>query len=212
MGNKMRLIIRITAGMFLLLQVNGFAQGQLDAQRPASKPASRTSDVGGRKLNVQRLTSNIQPPASNENKAQYQKVPEIKGYTYNIKRLLEKVEENLKKVDKEIKEKEILKRNQEREAKVRKHFKKGNALYKEGKLKQAKKEWLKALEIARNPEMRDYIREAAKRAKQEELARKKEEKKSGLERTQAIKKQVDSYYRKALSYYRHKSCDLTVYI
>jgi tetratricopeptide (TPR) repeat protein len=51
----------------------------------------------------------------------------------------------------------------------------GNQLYQEGKLKEAKEEWQKALEISQDPEMRDYIKESEKRAREEELTRKKEE-------------------------------------
>jgi tetratricopeptide (TPR) repeat protein len=152
-----------------------------------------------------------QQPTSNEEKVRYQTRPEIKGYTYNLKRLLEKIEENIKKVDEEIEKVEIRRRNEEREAKVREHFERGNTLYREGKLKEAKGEWLRALEITKDPEMKEYIRKAEKRAKEEELARKKEEKErqrrlaaERKEKERRLNKQAESKYKEALSLYRDK--------
>ena len=53
---------------------------------------------------------------------QLQEKPKIRGYTYNLKRLLEKTQENIKKtdkeVDKEMKRAEIKKRNEARETKA----------------------------------------------------------------------------------------------
>lgn len=89
-----------------------------------------------------------------------------RGYTYNLKQLIEQAEENIEKVDKQLEKREIRKRNEEREAKVREHFEKGNSLYKEGKLKEARQEWQKALEISKTPELEGYIRESVRRAKE----------------------------------------------
>ena len=105
------------------------------------------------------------------------KAPEMKGYTYNLKQLLEKTEQNLKEVDKKLKEEEVEKQNEERDAVIRKHFEEGNQLYQEGKFKEAKQQWQKALEISKDPEMKGYIKKAESKAKEEELARKKEEQK-----------------------------------
>ncbi len=143
---------------------------------------------------------------------QYRTTPEIKGYTYNIKQLLEEIEQNLQKVDDEIKEAEIRKRNEEREAKVIEYFERGNAFYKEGKLKEAKKEWQRALEISKDPEMKDYIREAEKRAREEELARKKEEKErqrrleaEQKEKERRLNEQAKVFYEEAISLYKSKN-------
>ena len=108
-------------------------------------------------------------------KAQYQKTPATKGYRYNLKRVLGDIEENFKKADEKIEQAGIKKRNEEREAKIIEHFERGNTFYKEGKLKEAKKEWQKALVVSKDPEMKDYIRKSVKRANAEEAARKKEE-------------------------------------
>ncbi len=123
-------------------------------------------------------------------KLQFQEKPKIKGYTYNLKRLLEQTEENIQKVKEEIEQAEIGKRNEEREAKAIEHFERGNALYKEGGLKEAKEEWQKALDVSKDPEMKEYINEAEKRAREEELARKKEaaEKQKRLEAEQKEKR------------------------
>ncbi len=145
-------------------------------------------------------------------KAQYRTTPEIKGYTYNIKRLLEQIEENLQRVDEEIKEAEIRKRNEEREAKVIEYFERGNAFYKEGKLKEAKKEWQRALKISKDPEMKDYIKKAEKRAREEELARKKEEKErqrrleaEQREKERRLNEQAKVFYEEAVSLYKSKN-------
>jgi len=97
-----------------------------------------------------------------------------KGYTYSLKQLIEEAKKNIKKIDEELEKREIEKRNREREAKAREYFEKGKSLYKVGKLKEAKQAWQKTLEITKNPEMKDYIKKSEKKAKREELARKKE--------------------------------------
>ena len=106
-----------------------------------------------------------------------QDIKAAKGYTYNLKQLMEQAEKNIKKVDENLKEKEIEKRNQQRESEAIGYFEKGNVFYKEGKLKDAKKEWQKALEITKDPQMKNYLRDNEKKARKEELARKKDQKK-----------------------------------
>jgi len=77
---------------------------------------------------------------SNETeKSQSQHTPEMRGYSYNLKQLLEKTERNLKEVDKKLKEEEIKRLNEEKEIQIRVHFEKGNQFYREGKFKRAKK-------------------------------------------------------------------------
>lgn len=98
-----------------------------------------------------------------------------KGYTYNLKQLIEQVKKNIKKADDELKKREIGKRNQQRENEAREYFEKGNALYEEGKLKEAKQAWYNALKITKEPGMKGYIKKTAKRALEETRARKKEE-------------------------------------
>ncbi|MFA6282133.1 MAG: hypothetical protein WCY05_06515, partial [Candidatus Omnitrophota bacterium] len=128
-----------------------------------------------------------------EDKSTYQQTPKIKGYTQNLKRLIEQAEENLKKVNKEIKDEEVRQRNQERETKVREHFEKGNQLYEEGKLKEAKVEWEKAIEISKDPDMIEYIKEAGRKVTQEELilAQQEKEQKQKLELEQKEKARLE---------------------
>ncbi len=108
-------------------------------------------------------------------KTQLRIKPEIKGYTYNLKRLLEQAQASINKVKEDIKRSEIEQRNEQREARVIEYFEIGNQLYAAGKLKEAEEEWRKAIEISQNSEMKDYIREAEKRAREDELAKKKSE-------------------------------------
>lgn len=99
----------------------------------------------------------------------------VPSYNLSLKKLIEEAEKNIKKIDGDIKEREILKRNQEREDSAREHFEKGNRLYAEGKAEEAREEWQKSLDITKDPEMREYVRKSEERAWEEERARKKEE-------------------------------------
>lgn len=101
---------------------------------------------------------------------------EIKGYSLNLKELLRHAENNVKKVDKELEGKKLDERNRRKELLIRELVENGNAFYKEGRLKKAEEEWGKALEISKDPDMKDYVRDSIKRAKAEELQRKKDEK------------------------------------
>ena len=92
----------------------------------------------------------------------------IPSYRMRLRDILKEAEEGIKKVDKELGEQEILARNKEREAKVAEVFENGNRLYKEGKFKEAKEEWSKALDISKEPQMRGYIEKAARKAKEED--------------------------------------------
>ena len=99
----------------------------------------------------------------------------IPSYRMRLKNILKEAEENIKKVNKELSEQEIMARNQEREAKVAQAFESGNQLYKEGKLKEAKEEWNRALSISKDPEMRGYVEEVARKASEEDRRVKEED-------------------------------------
>ena len=101
---------------------------------------------------------------------------EVPSYGYSLKRIIKEAKKNLKKVDGKLKEQEILKEKQEKEELTRQHFDKGNLLYKEGKYEEAKKEWQKALEITKDPEMRSYINQSKRRAREERIAERKAQK------------------------------------
>ena len=112
----------------------------------------------------------------------------IPSYNTHLKEILKAAEENIKKVDKEIAQGEVKARNEEREAKVREAFEKGNELYKAGNSKEAKEAWQRAVSISKDPEMKGYIEETSRRASgedrkiKEEDARKQEEVRKEQER------------------------------
>lgn len=177
---KCKELFAVIIVVFFLIKGTLFAQEQ-EVQKMKNDPvaAQEKEEIKVESAPTQKEEIKNEPQASQEEKTveklQFQEKPAIKGYTYNLKRLLEQAQENVKKIDEEIKQAEIKKCNEEREAKVIEHFEKGNQLYQEGKLKEAKEEWQKALEVSQDPEMREYIKESEKRAREEELARKKEE-------------------------------------
>ncbi len=115
----------------------------------------------------------------------------IPSYRMRLKEILKKAEENIKKVDRDIKEAEIYKRNQGREQRSAEAFERGNQLYKNGKPEEAREEWNNALSISKDPEMRGYIEEAERRAGEkdrkikEEDARKREDVRIERERQEA---------------------------
>ena len=88
----------------------------------------------------------------------------VRAYSLNLKQLIEESKRNIRKVDKELRERDIRNRNKEREKRARKHFEAGNAFYKEGKLKEAKAEWMKVLEITNNPQMKSYIKKSLEKS------------------------------------------------
>ena len=92
----------------------------------------------------------------------------IPSYRMRLKDILKEAEENIKKVDQEIEQQKVGERNKEREARVKEAFERGNALYKEGKSKEARAEWKKALDISKDPEMRGYLEAADKKSREED--------------------------------------------
>lgn len=89
------------------------------------------------------------------------------GYTLSLKELIRQSQENIEKVDAEIENQKIAKENEEREALARAYFEKGNTLYKQGKLKEARDQWQKALDLTNHPEMKDYIRQSDREAREQ---------------------------------------------
>lgn len=101
--------------------------------------------------------------------------PPDRGYTYNLKELIDKAKENIRKVDKELEQRAVEERNMQIEAKAQEHFEKGNILYGQGKLREAKQEWQKALETTKNPELEEYIKSSEKKAREKKLSHQEEE-------------------------------------
>jgi len=142
-------LVFVIAGLFFLINGVLFAQ---------ETPEQKQVEVTQEKEEVKAQPVLIQEEKGAE-RPQFQEKPKIRGYTYNLERLIKEAQENIKKV----------------EAKVTEHFEKGNQLSQEGRLKEARQEWQRALEISQDPEMKNYIREREKRAREEELTRQKEE-------------------------------------
>ena len=112
------------------------------------------------------------------------------GYTLSLKQLIKEAEENIKKVDTEIKRQEVEKQNQQRETKARKHFEKGNSLYKLGKLKEAREEWQKAISFTDHPDMKRHVRESDKKARKQQKTFKKQKRKTTNYRPETKGKKV----------------------
>lgn len=121
-------------------------------------------------------------------------------YSMNLKRLLEEAKRNITKVDEEILRRKLVERNRGREAEINEHFDRGNRLYEEGRLEEAKVEWQKTLEISKHPEMKEYIRRAEwfaqeqerklQEARQEEELEKKLAERARQERLQKTEKML----------------------
>ena len=126
-------------------------------------------------------------PESNEQRKYAQRVyfqhkPVIKGYTCNMKQLIEQTKKNLEKVNQKLEERECDRRdNEDREQEIREHIGIGNILYEGGRLKEAREEWEMALGLAEDPETKAYIKRnmrgtlVGKRTSREEYYRDKQE-------------------------------------
>ncbi len=92
-------------------------------------------------------------------------------YPSGLQTVIEQVEKNVEIVDQELDKQGIEERNRQREAEAKNYFEKGKVLYKEGKLKEAKQAWQKALEISEDlelPELKSCIADSAEEIKEQE--------------------------------------------
>jgi len=129
------------------------------------------------------------------------------SYLYDLKRLIAKSRENIKRVNEKIKEQAVLKRNQKREERAREYYEKGVALTDEGKLNEAREYFEKAIRITEHPEMSGYIRESQVRLKkQEEALRRQENQRTGQikEDESSRKREVEEAYKEAVALYKQK--------
>ncbi len=124
----------------------------------------------------------------------------IPSYSYNLKELIKEAEKNLKKVDEEIRKRDVLKENREKEKIAIEHFEKGNRLYQEGNLDEAKKEWKNVMEISKDPDMKDYIFKAERRAKEEKILKERKKK----EEQYLLQRKISKLYKEGVSLYRYK--------
>jgi hypothetical protein len=83
---------------------------------------------------------------------------------------------HLKELRKDLKQIGIAKNKEDKDAIAIRYFEIGNALYNEGKFKEAWKEWKKAFKNAKNPQIKYQIKETFRKAKKEDADRKKKEK------------------------------------
>ncbi len=103
------------------------------------------------------------------------------GYTLSLKELIKQAQGNIDRVDLEIENQKITKENEKRETVARLYFEKGNALYKQGKLKEAREQWQEALDLTSHPNMKKYIRQSDSKAGEQMKTRRIEKTDSGSE-------------------------------
>lgn len=97
------------------------------------------------------------------------------SYIYDLKSLIDKSKNNIKRVNEKIKEQAIYKRNQQREEKAREYYDRAMELFDQGKTDEAREYFEKSIRITENAEMKDYIRLSEKRFKSQAKAMRKEE-------------------------------------
>ncbi|NTV02270.1 MAG: DUF2914 domain-containing protein [Chlorobiaceae bacterium] len=131
-----------------------------------------------------------------------------------LKELIFQAQENIRKVDQIIDQRERERRNEARESKARESFERGNALYSSGDLEGATKAWKEALDISGNPEMKGHIaeqarqaREKAARAEAERLSAEKAAREKLEQEAAALKHRIDATYEEGVALYRQEKCD-----
>ena len=129
------------------------------------------------------------------------------SYVYDLKKLIIKSRENIKRVNEKIKEQSVVKRNQKREERAREYYQQGLQLQDEGKFDQAREYFEKAIRITEHPEMIKYIDQSALKLKAQETAIKRQERQQL--RSLAQDKQVKmmdaaTAYTQAVAYYKEK--------
>ena len=187
--------------LYILLPLFLIAGGFVFADTPTSslddKPSVDTAAVVG---NQNSSSPAVVPPTPSSADAQA-------SYLYDLKRLIAKSRENIKRVNEKIKEQAVLKRNQKREERAREYYEKGVELTDEGKLNEAREYFEKAIRITEHPEMSGYIRESQSRLKkQEEALRRQENERTGQikEDESSRRREVEEAYKEAVALYKQK--------
>lgn len=98
------------------------------------------------------------------------------SYVYDLKKLIIKSRENIKRVNEKIKDQSVIKRNQKREERAREYYEHGLKLQEDGKFDEAREYFEKAIRITEHPEMVKYIDQSAHKLKSQENALKRQEK------------------------------------
>jgi len=130
------------------------------------------------------------------------------GFTVNLKELIKQSKKKIEQVDKKLKDQARRRRNLQREEKAREYYEKAKRLFEEGKFKEAKEIWQKAIKITEHPEMKGYIRESVRRTKKQKVAF-EQEKKKRLERLEIERgysaKEVEDTYQNAVKFFKQKN-------
>lgn len=103
-----------------------------------------------------------------------------KGYTCDLKELVEEAKQKIAKIDGELKQKEVKEEGREREAEANKYFEDGLKLCKEGKLSAAKDSYRKALNTTRDPMLTESIKKAKRDINDKEPIPKKKQQSSNI--------------------------------
>lgn len=173
--------------------VDSTASAPVSTAPPVSSitPAAKPSDA-------------VLPPAPLEEAPQG--APQ-ESYVYDLKRLINKSRENIKRVNEKIKEQAVVKRNQKREERARELYQRGLQLNEEGKLDEARECFEKAIRITEHPEMVKHIEKSESRLKVQEAALKREQHQQVRQLIQsetARQQEAQQSYIDAVRYYKEK--------
>ena len=144
--------------------------------------------------------SSLVSPAKKENAPQA-------SYVYDLKSLINKSKDNIKRVNEKIKEQAIYRRNQLREEKAREYYDRAMELTEEGKINEAQEFFEKSIRISEHAEMKDYVRMSEKRFKSQAKAlRKEEQEKLNLSLAQEKQRQdqVKESYNRGVEFFKRK--------
>ncbi|MBI4309004.1 MAG: hypothetical protein HY591_01590 [Candidatus Omnitrophica bacterium] len=135
-------------------------------------------------------------------------LPEAQSsYVYDLKKLIIKSRENIKRVNEKIKEQAVVKRNQKREERAREYYQRGLQLSEEGRLDEAREYFEKAVRITDHPEMMNYIKKSEFRLKAQETALKREQQQQLKQQEwqeQSRQQEAQQNYEEAVRLYREK--------
>ncbi len=166
-----------------------------------NKPSIETTAVPSSQITTPVTTATATTPAA----APVEQQPA--GYIYDLKKLIIKSRENIKRVNDKIKEQAVIKRNQKREERAREYYERGLQLTDEGKFDEAREYFEKAVRITDHPEMTGYIKESERRLKLQEQAIQHQSAAALKQEQQEIHSKVEdaeTAYREAVALYREK--------
>lgn len=142
----------------------------------------------------------LESPAKKENAPQ-------DSYVYDLKSLINKSKDNIKRVNEKIKEQAVYRRNQLREEKAREYYDRAMELTEEGKIDEAQEFFEKSIRISEHAEMKDYVRLSEKRFKSQAKAMRKEEQDKlnlSLAQEKQRQEQVKESYNRGVEFFKRK--------